>query len=160
MQDFRDSFYLIDIEKSGHIVAGDLRDLLLSLQNENGESNVFPHLRKLLTELESLPENATLDLEDYIALMAKTSLHQTMQQEDGTNFAHVFQLFDLDGKGYIEIGDLERIAVELGEFDITREELEEMIFRAQTNRQGRVYLNDFARIMNLNLFQKSDAVHA
>lgn len=160
LKDFRESFYLIDAENRGTIAAHDLKELLLSLQETEGDSSrattAYPHLRKLLTELESLPVDTMIDLDAYIEIMGRTSLHQIMQQEDGTNYAHVFQLFDLNGKGYIVIEDLERIAMELGECDITREELEEMISRAQTAHQGRVYLHDFARIMNLNLFQEAE----
>lgn len=152
----------MDSENEGSIAAGSIRDLLLALQDGAGDSGttVYPHLQKLLTELESLPMEQAIDLDDYIELMAKTSLHRTMQEEEGTNYVHVFQMFDLDGKGYIDIEDLKRIAMDLGESDIPREELEEMIRRAQTKHKGRVYLDEFARMMNLNLFQNADPTNA
>lgn len=151
----------MDTENEGLIAAGVLRDLLLELQDgaEPGTA-VYPHLRKLLRELGSLPADHALDVDDYIELMAKTSLLRTMQAEEGTNYSHVFELFDLDGKGYIDFEDLERIAMELGESDIPREELEEMIRRAQTKHEGRVYLEEFGRMMNLNLFQNADPINA
>lgn len=162
LQDLRESFYLMDTDNQGSIAAGNLRDLLLSLQDSAGDSGrtVYPHLQKLLEELESLPAEQALDLDDYIELAAKTSLYRTMQEEEGTNYGHVFQLFDLDGKGYINIEDLQRIALDLGESDIPQEELEEMIRRAQTKHEGRVYLDEFARMMNLNLFQSANPTNA
>ena len=148
----------MDIENEGSITVGHLHHLLLSLQDGAGDSGtaVYPHLQKLLVELESLPSEQALDFDAYMELVAKTSLHRTMQEEEGTNYAHVFQLFDLEGKGYIDIEDLNRIAMDLGESDIPREELEEMIRRAQTKHKGRVYLEEFARMMNLNLFHDVD----
>lgn len=120
----------------------------------------MPHLNKLLKELSSCSEEDRLDFDDYVALMARTSLHETLQQEESTdetaNFSHVFQLFDMEQKGYISIQNLQQVAIELGEYDITQEELEEMIERAQSSEHGRVYLPEFARIMNLNLFHKSE----
>ena len=94
----------------------------------------------------------------------------------GYNFGHIFSLFDgefretfgvscsesrpnphddnpvVEGKGYITVSDLERIANELGEQDMTVEELEEMIERASSEQKGQVTLAEFSRIMTLNLF--------
>jgi Ca2+-binding EF-hand superfamily protein len=60
----------------------------------------------------------------------------------------------VEPKGNISIQDLERAAIEMGENDNTQDELEEVIERAQSSHQGRVYLPEFSRIMNLNLFHK------
>jgi centrin-1 len=89
--------------------------------------------------------------------MESTSLQHTLQAnaDDQDNFAHVFELFDLEGKGYITLQDLERVAKELGEHDMTREELEEMMERANSKHSGRVTLQEFAKLMTLNLFQKA-----
>ena len=62
------------------------------------------------------------------------------------------------GSGYITVTDLQRIAIELGEQDMTQEELEEMITRASSSKKGRVSLEDFTKMMTLNLFQNQEAM--
>ena len=160
LQGFKESFALFDTEQTGSISAVDLNNILKSLQGDT----VYPHLEKLLAELSTCSEEDRLDFDDYLALMARTSLHhQAQQAESGdletNNYDHVFRLFDLDRKGYISTNDLQRVAYELGEYDITREELEEMIQRGDSNQEGRVYLSEFSKIMNLNLFQQHGTVY-
>uniref|UniRef100_A0A914HZ58 EF-hand domain-containing protein n=1 Tax=Globodera rostochiensis TaxID=31243 RepID=A0A914HZ58_GLORO len=62
----------------------------------------------------------------------------------------VFRLFDTDGKGFISVNDLRRVADELGE-RISEEEFREMITVAVSGRSGigsdRVSETDFSAIM-------------
>lgn len=155
IQEFQESFALFDTEGTGSISVGEFRDVLNSLRDGDGNQS-YPHLDKLLTNVSSRPNEETMDFDDYLKLMASTSLQQTLQADadDTSNFKHVFDLFDVDGKGYITVQDLEGIALELGEHDMTREELEEMIERARSKHKGKVTLAEFTKMMTLNLFQK------
>jgi Ca2+-binding EF-hand superfamily protein len=174
LQELHESFQLFDIDNTGSISVGDLRSILKTLQSEQMQqqqtsSLCYPHLEKLLLRMADWGDEEELTLEDYMNLVASTTISGAMMQRDEYNgeengdhhnYAHVFQLFDLEGKGYIELQDLERVALELGEHDITREELQEMIERAistpsgklQQQQQPRVSLNEFTRIMTMNLF--------
>jgi Ca2+-binding EF-hand superfamily protein len=119
---------------------GDFRAVLESLQES--PDTIYAHLDKILYQLSERADDDTMDFDDYLKLMASTSLQQTLQADadDQSNFSHVFELFDIDGKGYILVQDLERVANELGEQDMTREELEEMIERARSKQKGKVTL--------------------
>ena len=186
--ELQESFKLFDIENNGSIQVGDLTSILKTLQEEQQQSNsqrVFPHLDTLLQRLaRNYHDEDTLSLEDYIDLMASTTISSAMASaaQDGAendydderkNFAHVFHLFDLDGKGYITVQDLERVAAELGEHDMTREELEDMIQRAKAaapspqrkhgkqsgskrspQHEQRVSIDEFTRVMTMNLFPR------
>jgi Ca2+-binding EF-hand superfamily protein len=175
LQELHESFQLFDIDNTGSISVGDLRSILKTLQSEQMQrqqqtsSLCYPHLEKLLQRMASWGDEEELTLEDYMNLVASTTISGAMMQRDDYNgeengdhhnYAHVFQLFDLEGKGYIELQDLERVALELGEHDIAREELQEMVERAisypsgklQQQQQPRVGLNEFTRIMTMNLF--------
>jgi Ca2+-binding EF-hand superfamily protein len=103
-------------------------------------------------------------------LMESTTITSAMANEaveseyygDGQqqqNYVHVFRLFDLDGKGYIDLQDLQRVALELGEHDMTHDELHEMMERA-ANSKGKVSLEDFTRMMTMNLFPRTAAASA
>lgn len=153
LEGLKESFALFDTEQSGSILAVDLYTILQSMHGDN----LYPHLELLLAELSSYSDqDYRLDFDDYLALMSKTSVyHQSGDDEtlEINNYEQLFQLFDLDRKGYIETKDLERVAHELGEYDITKEDLQEMIRRGDSKNEKRVYLEDFSKIMTLNLFQ-------
>jgi Ca2+-binding EF-hand superfamily protein len=178
-QELHESFQLFDIDNTGSIAVGDLRSILKTLQSEYMQPRQplaavrCPHLDNLLHHLSSLDDEEQLTLDDYMNLMASTTISSAMatmpggdqynaENGDNHNYAHVFRLFDLDGKGYIDIQDLERVALELGEHDMTREELQEMIERAVSNTnhtprqqqqlQHRVGLKEFTRMMTMNMF--------
>lgn len=133
---------------------------------------MYPHLGQVLEELtESYNDNDTLDFEGYLQLMERTTLqyrmvealqqaqqHDENDDGDGTaaatlaSYAHVFELFDVDGKGYITVDDLARLAHELGEHDMTHDELEEMMERAaHCQEKGKVTLEEFIQIMSMKL---------
>ena len=57
---------------------------------------------------------------------------------------HVFNLFDQDGSGKITFEDLRRVADELGE-EISDEELRNMIARADTNEDSKLFALDCIR---------------
>ncbi|VDM96228.1 unnamed protein product [Thelazia callipaeda] len=57
-----------------------------------------------------------------------------------------FELFDSDSKGYIDIGDLRKVAKELGE-TIADDQLREMIMEADTQGNGHVSEADFCAVM-------------
>jgi Ca2+-binding EF-hand superfamily protein len=153
--DLQRAFRLFDVEGTGVIGIGSFRSVLESLL-ETDESS-YPHLEVILTQLSGRSDDETMDFDGYLSLMASTSLQQRLHSDkdgDEANCQHVFNLFDLDGKGYITVEDLHRIATELGEADMTMEELQEMIDRACSKKTGKVTVKEFSKMMTLNLFQK------
>lgn len=63
----------------------------------------------------------------------------------------VFRLFDEDNAGFVTIKNLRRVAKELGE-NISEEELQEMIERADSNGDQQVTADDFYNIMTKKTF--------
>lgn len=192
LHDLQESFKLFDVYGEGSVQVGDLQGILEVLQQEQQEqesagSNKYPHLETLLDRLSELSDEDILTMDDYIQLMASTTISNAIMIENGNNaddnigssshehFARVFRLFDTDGKGYITQKDLEQIAVDLGEHDMTRGELQEMIDRAlggsgninnknnnnKNNNGGdgekRVGIDEFTRMMTMSLFPSNDA---
>jgi len=58
----------------------------------------------------------------------------------------VFRLFDAEGRGYITVKEVARVARELGE-GLTESEAMEMVERADSNSDGKVTADDFYAIM-------------
>ena len=63
----------------------------------------------------------------------------------------MFRLFDEDNTGFISIKNLRRVAKELGE-NISEEELQEMVERADSNGDQQVTADDFYNIMTKKTF--------
>ena len=63
----------------------------------------------------------------------------------------VFRLFDEDNTGFITIKNLRRVAKELGE-NISEEELQKMVERADSNADQKVTADDFYNIMTKKTF--------
>ena len=159
MDELREAFTLFDTEKTGRISIADLRLVLDALSDPEQEGSSWNNqVEKLRSQVSSYDDDDLLDFDDYLQLMESISLQNTLSvnAQDEENFSHVFEMFDTEQKGYITLADLERVAHELGEHDMTREELEEMIERAHPKQKGRVTLSEFTKLMTLNLFQKLD----
>lgn len=181
LYDIEESFKLFDIYDEGSVQVGDLRSILGVLQqehqqqstNDNDNGFYYKHLDTLLKKLSQLSDEDNLSADDYVKLMSSTSTitnddnDDETEDDNGSYFIRVFRLFDIDGKGYITVDDLKRAAVELGEHDMSIEEIKEMIDRAITgtsssnnnegagNNDGRVYIEDFTRMMTMNLFSQT-----
>jgi centrin-1 len=156
--ELKESFNLFDMEGTGSIAVGPFRAVVESLLVSTEQS--YPHLEEILRLLSGRSEEEEIDFDGYLSLMASTSLQQRLldnsSDDDQPNFQHVFDLFDAEGKGCITVEDLRRVALELGENDMTMDELQEMVERARSKKTGQVTLKEFSKMMTLNLFQKVD----
>ena len=180
IHDMEESFKLFDIYGEGYVQVGDLRNILEVLkleqqqpQHQRQSSTIaakYPHLDTLLYRLSELSDEDTLNMDEYTQLMTSTTITNSIALETNDNyngeedngiqhFARVFELFDADGKGCITVEDLERIAVELGEHDMTRGELQEMIDRAcgvsDDGGNKVVGIEEFTKMMTMSLFSSN-----
>ncbi|KAG0342845.1 hypothetical protein BG000_000608 [Podila horticola] len=78
---------------------------------------------------------------DFVIIM--TPGNEQFEQDE---LSRVFQLFDPQGKGYIRMEDLKRIAGELG-IPMSDLQLEEMIDEADRDGNGAVTAEEFGRVM-------------
>lgn len=135
--EIRHAFQLFDAENTGRIAANDVKEAL-----EDGSvrgSAILGHLK------DRFNNQKFLSLEEFTELL-------TYRQNSEVNDMHrIFELFDVDKKGYIEVRDLKRVTNDLGENSMTDMELQEMIARA-SSRGGRVDLEDFTSVMTKKLW--------
>ena len=157
--DLEESFKLFDVYGEGSVQVGDLKGILEVLQQEQSTST-YPHLDTLLERLSEVDDEDTLGLEDYVRLMASTTIGNSVAMQGGSqeeHFQRVFALFDSNNKGYIDLRDMEQIAIELGEHDMTRGELQEMMDRAVGSQKAeKVNVEDFTNMMTMSLFPSND----
>jgi len=99
--------------------------------------------RHTLTRFCPLPTFAgTIDFEEFVEMMTGKMGDRDSPEE----IRRVFKLFDDDETGKISFRNLKRVARELGE-NMTDEELQEMINKADLDGDGEVNEDEFMRIM-------------
>lgn len=86
--------------------------------------------------------NGTIDFSEWFTLMTK----RVNDRDSRANVNKIFALYDDERTGYISIKNLRRVAQELSE-NISEEELQELITRADVDCDGLVSEEEFYVIM-------------
>lgn len=157
VEDLRFSFRLLDVSKTGKVSRHDLVSLLSelssSMQTQEGNNHqATTNVQRLLHAAQALPvDYSFLTEDDFIELVVVRASSNDTRSE----IQKVFDMFS-DGKEYITLEDLSRVANDLGEI-MSEEELREMITRAtassaESNGKG-VTMEQFTEVMNRKLFR-------
>lgn len=137
--EIKEAFDLFDNDKSGEI---DIEELKQALKNLGIDAK-NQTLQNMMTDLDK-NQSGKIDFEEFIDMMtAKMSDRDTRE-----DLEKVFKLFlgDDDKADKIALKHLKRVAKELNE-NMSDEELNEMITRADLDRDGYVDFNEFYSIM-------------
>ena len=86
--------------------------------------------------------NGTIDFGEWLTLMTK----RVNDRDSRANINKIFALYDDERTGYISIKNLRRVAQELSE-NISEEELQELIARADLDCDGLVSEDEFYNII-------------
>lgn len=86
--------------------------------------------------------NGTIDFSEWLTLMTK----RVNDRDSRANINKIFALYDDERTGYISIKNLRRVAQELSE-NITEDELQELITRADVDCDGLVSEEEFYTIL-------------
>ena len=132
----------IAFTSSGHIDPKELKAAMQSLGFESKSQTIF----QMIADLDK-NANKQLDFEEFLDLMTARMSDKDTRED----INKVFRLFDEDNTGSISIKNLRRVAKELGE-NLTDEELQEMVERADSNGDGAVSADDFYNIMTKKVF--------
>ena len=138
VMEIKEAFDLFDTDKSGEIDVGELKQALQNL----GIDAKNQTLQNMLADIDK-NGNATIDFDEFIDMMtAKMSDKDTRE-----DLEKVFDLFiGDDNTDKIDINHLKRVCKELNE-NMTDDELNEMIVRADLDRDGKVNFEEFYAIM-------------
>jgi Ca2+-binding EF-hand superfamily protein len=165
LQELRDAFALFDTEQTGKISTKELRSVLRELQQESDAlpsstssslSSSSSHLRRLASSLDGVlaksDDQLLLSAEDFVRLLTTPNPADTRDEIE-----KVYDLFDANGKGYIDLQDLRQVAKDLGEHSMSDVELQEMLHRASSSSSSssdgnKVTIDQFRDIMNKKLF--------
>jgi centrin-1 len=110
---------------------------MTSLGFESKNGSIF----QMLSDLDA-DGNGNIDLGEWINLMTK----RVTDRDSRANINKIFCLFDDERTGFISIKNLRRISQELGE-NVSEQELQELINRADTDHDGLVSEEEFYTIL-------------
>lgn len=116
----------------------ELKAAMVSLGFENKNAVIF----QMISDLDE-DGNKQIDFEEWIHLMTYKVSPTTSTRD---HIRKVFPLYDDEKTEHISVKNLRRVANDLGE-NITEEELEEMIVRADLDKDGLVNLEEFYTIV-------------
>ena len=136
--EIKEAFDLFDTDHSGTIDTDELKQALSNL----GIDAKNQTLQNMMNDIDK-NQSGTIDFTEFIELMtAKFSDKDTPE-----DLRKVFDLFIGDDTAdKIELKHLKRVAKELGE-NMSDDELNEMIVRADTDKDGKVSFDEFYAIM-------------
>ena len=137
--EIREAFDLFDSDKSGEIDVAELKQALGNL----GIDTKNQTLQNMLSDIDK-NGNANIDFDEFIDMMTAKMSEKT-SREDLEKFYELF--LEGDNADKIDIKHLKKVCTELNE-NITDEELNEMIVRADTDKDGKVSFEEFYAIIN------------
>ena len=136
--EIKEAFDLFDTDHSGEIDTGELKQALSNL----GIDAKNQTLQNMINDIDK-NASGTIDFDEFIEMMtAKMSDKDTRE-----DLKKVFDLFiGDDSSTMIELKHLKRVAKELNE-NMSDDELQEMINRADLDKDGKVSFEEFYTIM-------------
>ena len=132
--EFKDAFDLFDTNGGGSIDPQEMIDAMRDLAVPMNQELILDFLRLKSDDGETLGE---MSFEDMIDMMTVKN-----QDESREELLEVFNLFDVDEKGYIDLESLAKVANMMGE-TVEEGDLEEMIAKADRLGEGKIYFADF-----------------
>ena len=139
VEEIREAFAMFDTEGTGTIDPRELKAAMHSLGFEKKSPTVY----EMICDLE---EKAEVDFDEFLdAISNKLGNRETKEGID-----RIFDLFDDDKTGSINLNNLRRVAKELGE-TMSLDELKEMLHRAAANGEE-ITREDFYNIMTKKAF--------
>eukprot|EP00588_Corethron_pennatum_P013218 CAMPEP_0194268934 /NCGR_PEP_ID=MMETSP0169-20130528/3190_1 /TAXON_ID=218684 /ORGANISM="Corethron pennatum, Strain L29A3" /LENGTH=170 /DNA_ID=CAMNT_0039010391 /DNA_START=199 /DNA_END=707 /DNA_ORIENTATION=+ len=143
VEEIREAFNLFDTDGSGKIDPKELKDAMQSLGFDAKNQSVYRMIDGLDKE-----GKGSIEFDEFLDVMTANLPKNTESRED---VQKIFNLFDEDNRGTITFHKLKRVADELGE-NMTDAELQEMIDRADSDKDGEINFEDFYSIMTKKTF--------
>ena len=142
IEEIREAFKLFDTDGSGQIDPKELKAAMESLGFENKNPTIY----QMIADLDT-PEHARgINFDQFLdAITTRLGNRETKE-----GIYRIFELFDDDKSGTINISNLRRVAKELGE-TMGLDELKEMLERAASNGEE-ITFDDFYFIMTKKTF--------
>ena len=137
IDEIKEAFDLFDSDGSGTVEPREMKSAMQSLGFEAKGSTMF----HVITELDKDGSGA-IDFEEFIGMMVS----KLSENESKAEIRSIFNIFDVDKTGHINIKNLKKIARDLGE-TVDDDELLDLIRKADSDNDGQVSFDDFYSVM-------------
>ena len=137
-KEIEDAFHVFDVDNSNSMDEKELKEALRALGFDVTKEEVAKIMRR-----KDPNEVGTLPLDVFKEVCAEFFKTRDPRLE----IMRAFALFDTDHDGFIDLEDLKKISVELGD-PLPEEELEIMINRFDKDRDDKINLDEFMNIMD------------
>jgi calmodulin len=137
LNDIRQAFELFDTDGDGRITLGDLYEVMRAV----GETPAPGELEAMVGKADA-DGNGFVDFNEFIALMCQ----RIPGMDSDAQVRASFNIFDKDGDGYINLGELRTVMVSIGEHP-SDEDLGILFAVADRDGDGRISYSEFHRLI-------------
>jgi len=139
--EFKQAFEEFDKDGSGTISTKELLPVMRSMGQNPTEDEVL----NLVIEYD-VNGDGTIDFDEFMEMMKKQAEHQ----DNSAELKEAFKIFDRDGNGYIDAGELKKVVTQYGA-RLTIEEAEELLREADLDGDGKLNYSEFVQMMSWDL---------
>ncbi|KAI0986361.1 hypothetical protein GJ496_004882 [Pomphorhynchus laevis] len=142
--DYKEAFSVFDKNNDGNISAGELHKVMRALGIKKSKKQVKELVKKL-----DKNRNGVIDYDEFINFLGEHFNEQTpMTPSDDvdTFLSRMFSAFDLNGDGYINIGELRKVMRQVN-LQVTNDDLKEMILVADKDGNGKIDFAEFKQML-------------
>ena len=144
IEEIKEAFDLFDSDETGAISIKELTAAMRSLGFETKNAVVY----KMIEDMDE-DGSGEIEFEEFLDMMTARISDKNTRED----IERVFKLFDSNRNGQITLDDMQRVAKELGE-DISDEELQEIINRADLDGDQELGFEDFYQVMTKKTFNQ------
>uniref|UniRef100_A0A1I8GS05 Calmodulin n=1 Tax=Macrostomum lignano TaxID=282301 RepID=A0A1I8GS05_9PLAT len=146
IEEFREAFSLFDKDGDGTITNKELASVMRAL----GQNPTQEELKEMIKEVDQ-DGSGSIEFDEFLYMM-RTQMHSVDSDDE---VRQAFRLFDADGDGYLSAGELRQVMLNFGE-RLTIEEAEAMVAEADTDLDGLVSYEEFAKVMGIGAEHSED----
>lgn len=132
------AFDMFDVDNTGTINPNDLKNALKSQGYEQKNSTVFKIINNLQVE-----STEKVNFGEFLDLIASETSDYTSEED----IRKLFNIFDPENTGFIELTTLKKIAKELGDA-LDEQEIIQLFTKSDRDKDGKVSFLDFYHTMN------------
>ncbi|ESO07720.1 hypothetical protein HELRODRAFT_170263 [Helobdella robusta] len=145
IEELKEVFQLFDTDKDGSITSRELKTVLNALRIDTTDQET----KDMISSID-LDGDGTVDFDEFLRMMSgaysgKSEDQSNLEKAEQEELRHAFQVFDIDGNGYIDARELKITMSKLGE-NLSDREVKRMMKMADRNNDGKI---DYEGIISL-----------